>query len=118
MSTDVLMPQLADTLVEGTVARWLKSAHDVVQAGEPIAEIETDKVTTELTAPTSGTLGELQVEEGETVAIGTLLVRIRRQDETGGTPTRARDTRDNTRSCTRASCKTHLPTGSAYSSSA
>jgi 2-oxoisovalerate dehydrogenase E2 component (dihydrolipoyl transacylase) len=86
MSTDMLLPQLADTLVEGTVARWLKSAYDVVQAGEPIVEIETDKVTTELTAPTSGTLGELQVEEGETVAIGTLLVRIRSQDETETLP--------------------------------
>lgn len=86
MSTDVLMPQLADTLVEGTVARWLKSANDVVQAGEPIAEIETDKVTTELTAPTSGTLSELLVEEGETVAIGTPLVRIRSQDETETSP--------------------------------
>ena len=86
MLTDVLMPQLADTLIEGTVARWLKSPHDDVQAGEPIVEIETDKVTTELTAPTSGTLGELEVEEGETVAIGTLLVRIRSQDETETPP--------------------------------
>jgi pyruvate/2-oxoglutarate dehydrogenase complex dihydrolipoamide acyltransferase (E2) component len=76
MPTDVLMPKLADTLVEGTLARWLKSALESVQAGEAIAEIETDKVTTELIAPTAGTLSELLVKEGETVPIGTPLVRI------------------------------------------
>ncbi len=81
MPTDVFMPKLADTLVEGTVASWLKAAGDVVRAGEPIAEIETDKVTTELTAPVAGTISELLVEAGETVAIGTPLVRIRTQDE-------------------------------------
>jgi len=81
MPTDVLMPKLADTLVEGTVAHWLKAANDVVQAGEPIVEIETDKVTTELTAPTAGTLSELLVAAGETVPIGTPLARIRAQDE-------------------------------------
>ncbi len=76
MPTDVRMPKLADTLVEGTLARWLKSAHETVQQGEPIAEIETDKVTTELTAPESGTLGDLLVSEGQTVPIGTPLVQI------------------------------------------
>ncbi len=81
MPTDVFMPKLADTLVEGTVASWLKAAGDVVQAGEPIAEIETDKVTTELTSPVAGTISELLVGAGETVPIGTPLVRIRTQDE-------------------------------------
>jgi pyruvate/2-oxoglutarate dehydrogenase complex dihydrolipoamide acyltransferase (E2) component len=76
MPTDVLMPKLADTLVEGTLARWLKAAQESVQAGEAIAEIETDKVTTELIAPTAGTLSALLVKEGETVPIGTPLVRI------------------------------------------
>ncbi len=76
MPTDVLMPKLADTLVEGTLARWLKAAHDAVKTGEAIAEIETDKVTTELTAPSSGTLGELLVAEGQTVPVGTPLARI------------------------------------------
>ncbi|HEX9134599.1 MAG TPA: dihydrolipoamide acetyltransferase family protein, partial [Ktedonobacteraceae bacterium] len=81
MPTDIFMPKLADTLVEGTVASWLKAAGDVVQAGEPIAEIETDKVTTELTAPVAGTISELLVGTGETVPIGTPLARIRTQDE-------------------------------------
>jgi 2-oxoisovalerate dehydrogenase E2 component (dihydrolipoyl transacylase) len=86
MPTDVFMPKLADTLVEGTVARWLKVANDVVQAGEPIAEIETDKVTTELTAPAAGTLSELLVAAGETVPVGTPLARIRAQDEQEPSP--------------------------------
>src|SRR5258708_39326625 len=81
MPTDVLMPKLADTLVEGTVAHWLKAANDVVQAGEPIVEIETDKVTTELTAPTAGTLSELLVAAGETVPNGCPLAPTRSQDE-------------------------------------
>ena len=76
MSTEVLMPKLADTLVEGTLARWLKAAHEAVKTGEAIAEIETDKVTTELTAPSSGTLGNLLVTAGQTVPVGTPLVRI------------------------------------------
>jgi pyruvate/2-oxoglutarate dehydrogenase complex dihydrolipoamide acyltransferase (E2) component len=76
MPTDVRMPKLADTLVEGTLARWLKAANESVQAGEAIAEIETDKVTTELIAPSAGTLSALLVKEGETVPIGTPLVRI------------------------------------------
>ncbi|MGB8348194.1 MAG: dihydrolipoamide acetyltransferase family protein [Ktedonobacteraceae bacterium] len=76
MSTEVLMPKLADTLVEGTLARWLKAAHEAVKTGEAIAEIETDKVTTELTAPSSGTLGKLLVTEGQTVPVGTPLVCI------------------------------------------
>lgn len=76
MSTEVLMPKLADTLVEGTLARWLKAPHDMVKAGDALAEIETDKVTTELTAPASGTLGDLLVTEGQTVPVGTPLVHI------------------------------------------
>jgi pyruvate dehydrogenase E2 component (dihydrolipoamide acetyltransferase) len=81
MPTDILMPKLADTLVEGTVARWLKAVHDPVQAGESLAEIETDKVTTELTAPAAGRLSEVLVAAGQTVPIGTLLARIRAEDE-------------------------------------
>ena len=80
MATDVLMPRLADTLIEGTVARWLKGLNEPVQAGEAIAEIETDKVTTELTAPVDGLLGEVLVQEGETVPVGAALARIHARD--------------------------------------
>jgi pyruvate/2-oxoglutarate dehydrogenase complex dihydrolipoamide acyltransferase (E2) component len=74
------MPRLADTLVEGTLARWLKQAGDRVRSGEPLAEIETDKVNTELQAPADGVLSEVLVQAGETVAVGTVIARI------GGAP--------------------------------
>jgi 2-oxoglutarate dehydrogenase E2 component (dihydrolipoamide succinyltransferase) len=74
--TLVRMPRLADTLVEGTVGHWLKQVGEMVDQGEPLASIETDKVTTELTAPAAGTLLELLVPEGRTVAVETAIARI------------------------------------------
>lgn len=73
---DVELPRLADTLTEGTLARWLKGAGDEVAEGEPIAELETDKISSELAAPTAGVLSEVLVSEGETVEVGTVLARI------------------------------------------
>ena len=72
----VRMPKLADTLVEGSVAQWLKRAGDAIRQGEALASIETDKVTTELTSPSDGTLLELLVPEGQTVPIDTPIARI------------------------------------------
>ncbi len=74
--TLVRMPKLADTLVEGTVARWLKQPGDAVAAGEPLVQIETDKVSTELNAPASGVLLAQAVGEGQTVPIETVIARI------------------------------------------
>lgn len=73
---DVELPRLADTLTEGTLARWLKRAGDEVVEGEPIAELETDKISSELAAPAAGVLSEVLVSEGETVDVGTVLARI------------------------------------------
>jgi 2-oxoglutarate dehydrogenase E2 component (dihydrolipoamide succinyltransferase) len=70
------MPKLADTLVEGTLGQWLKQVGDSVRSGEPLASIETDKVTTELTSPAGGTLLEVLVEAGQTVPIETPIARI------------------------------------------
>jgi 2-oxoglutarate dehydrogenase E2 component (dihydrolipoamide succinyltransferase) len=70
------MPKLADTLVEGTVARWLKQPGEQVRKGEPLVEIETDKVNTELESPIDGVLTEVLVNPGDTVDIGTLIARI------------------------------------------
>jgi len=70
------MPKLADTLVEGTLGQWLKQVGDSVARGEPLASIETDKVSTELTAPAAGTLLEQLVAEGQTVPIETPIARI------------------------------------------
>ncbi len=73
---DVELPRLADTLTEGTLARWLKQPGDTVVAGEPIAELETDKINSELAAPVAGILSDLLVAAGETVDVGTVLARI------------------------------------------
>ncbi len=74
--TLVRMPKLADTLVEGTLGQWLKQVGDEVRQGEPLASIETDKVTTEMTSPEAGTIVELLVAEGKTVPVETPIARI------------------------------------------
>lgn len=73
---DVRLPRLADTLVEGTVTHWLKRPGEAVQEGEPLVEVETDKVNTELESPASGTLVEIVAQEGDTVPVDALLGRI------------------------------------------
>jgi 2-oxoglutarate dehydrogenase E2 component (dihydrolipoamide succinyltransferase) len=74
--TLIRMPKLADTLVEGTLGRWLKQVGESVGQGEALASIETDKVTTDITSPATGTLLELLVGEGQTVAVETPIARI------------------------------------------
>ena len=74
--TTVTMPALGESVTEGTVTRWLKSVGDTVEADEPLLEVSTDKVDTEIPAPTSGTLLEIKVAEDETVAVGAELAVI------------------------------------------
>ena len=76
MATEVIMPQLGEGVIEGTVANWLKKEGDAVEQYEPILEIETDKVTTEATAEIAGTLLKILVSEGETVPVGTVLALV------------------------------------------
>ncbi len=76
MATQVIMPQLGESVVEGKVSRWLKQVGDEVKQYEPILEVETDKVTTEVTAAASGVLLAILVEEGLTVQAGTPLAYI------------------------------------------
>ena len=73
---DVVMPQMGVSVSEGTVTKWLKSVGDAVQADETLLEISTDKVDTEIPSPGSGVVSEILVQEGETVAVGTVLARI------------------------------------------
>ena len=73
---DVIMPQLGETVTEGTVANWYKKVGDTVKADEPLFEVETDKVTTEIPAVASGVLKAILVESGTTVPVGTLLAVI------------------------------------------
>ncbi|MGV9317555.1 2-oxoglutarate dehydrogenase, E2 component, dihydrolipoamide succinyltransferase [Streptomyces sp. NPDC003660] len=74
--TDVVLPALGESVTEGTVTRWLKSVGDSVEADEPLLEVSTDKVDTEIPAPTSGTLLEIVVGEDETAEVGAKLAVI------------------------------------------
>src|SRR5438045_8224066 len=74
--TDVVMPQMGESIVEGTLTKWLKKPGEHVERDEPLFEISTDKVDTEIPAPAAGTLSEVLVEEGKTVAINTVVARI------------------------------------------
>ncbi len=78
---DVVMPQMGESIVEGTLTKWLKKKGDRVERDEPLFEISTDKVDTEIPAPAAGTLAEILVDEGKTVGINTAVGRI---DETSG----------------------------------
>ncbi len=84
---DFRFPKLADTLVEGTVTHWLKRPGETVSEGEPLVEVETDKVNTELEAPVSGVLTEIVAKEGETVPVDAVLARIEGPGDTGGSRT-------------------------------
>jgi pyruvate dehydrogenase E2 component (dihydrolipoamide acetyltransferase) len=79
---DVVMPQMGESIVEGTLTKWLKKPGDRVERDEPLFEISTDKVDTEIPSPVAGTLGEILVEEGKTVGINTVVGRI--SDGAGG----------------------------------
>jgi len=79
--TDVVMPQMGESIVEGTLTRWLKKTGDKVERDEPLFEISTDKVDTEIPSPAAGTLGEVLVQEGQTVQVNAVVARI---DEGGG----------------------------------
>ena len=74
--TDVTMPQMGESIVEGTLTKWLKKVGDTVERDEALFEISTDKVDTEIPSPAAGTLAEVLVEEGKTVGINTVVARI------------------------------------------
>ncbi len=83
---EVIMPKMGDAMEEGTLLKWLKNPGDEVSEGDPIAEIETDKVTLEIEASEDGFLTNTLVEEGATVPIGTAVAMIGSQDEVGKAP--------------------------------
>ena len=85
MSVTVTMPEVAETIVEGTIARWLKHPGDPVERYESIAEIVTDKVTLELPSPAAGVMGELLVAEGETVTVGTPIAILQAESDVDST---------------------------------
>src|SRR3954451_8861829 len=76
MATDVQVPALGESITEGTLAQWLKKPGEAVAQDEPIASLETDKVSVEVPAPIAGILTEQLVKEGDTVAVGAAIARI------------------------------------------
>jgi len=85
MPVSVTMPRLGESVTEGTVTRWLKQEGDRVEADEPLLEVSTDKVDTEIPAPASGVLARIVVREDETVEVGSELAVISGEGESGGT---------------------------------
>jgi pyruvate dehydrogenase E2 component (dihydrolipoamide acetyltransferase) len=76
MPTDIVMPQMGESIVEGTITKWLKKPGDKIQRDEPLFEISTDKVDAEIPAPASGVLSEIKVAEGTTVQVNTVVGTI------------------------------------------
>src|SRR5438067_2940772 len=85
MATDVQVPALGESITEGTLAQWLKKPGDVVAADEPIASLETDKVSVEVPSPVAGVLTEQLVQAGDNVAVGAVIARIDEQATAGAT---------------------------------
>ena len=73
---DITLPQLGETVTEGTITRWFKKVGDAVAADEPLFEVSTDKVDTEVPSPVAGTLTEIRVKEGDTVPVGTVIAVV------------------------------------------
>ena len=73
---DVIMPQMGESIAEGTLSRWMKQVGDAVKRDEPIFEISTDKVDAEIPAPAAGVLAEILVTEGQTGAVQTVVAKI------------------------------------------
>ncbi len=73
---DITLPQLGETVTEGTITKWFKKVGDTVAADEPLFEVSTDKVDTEVPSPISGTLTEIRVAEGDTVPVGTVIAVV------------------------------------------
>src|SRR5579864_5698774 len=86
MPTDIIMPQMGESIVEGTITKWLKKPGDKVQRDEPLFEISTDKVDAEIPAPASGILREIKVSEGTTVGVNTVVGTIATDGEGAAAP--------------------------------
>src|ERR1051325_7324338 len=96
---EIIMPKMGDAMTEGTVLRWYKKAGDTVKKGEPVAEIETDKVNLDLEAEDDGTIGEVEAEGGQMVPVGGVLATLLRPGEKAESRSGAKPTR-RTRSST------------------
>src|SRR3954462_1720876 len=83
------MPQMGESIAEGTLSRWLKKVGDQVKRDEPIFEISTDKVDAEIPSPSAGVIAEILVTEGQTVAVQTVVARLETEKGAAGAPAAA-----------------------------
>src|SRR6186713_2775735 len=81
MPTDVVMPQMGESIAEGTIVRWIKKVGESVERDEPLFEISTDKVDAEIPSPVAGVLTDIKVREGETVPVNSVVATIGQADE-------------------------------------
>jgi 2-oxoglutarate dehydrogenase E2 component (dihydrolipoamide succinyltransferase) len=86
MATDIIMPQMGESIFEGTITKWLKKVGDAVEKDEPLFEISTDKVDAEIPSPVAGVLQEIKVHEGATVQVNTIVASVSAAGETAATP--------------------------------
>src|SRR5687768_17057995 len=86
MTTPVVMPQMGESIAEGTIVRWIKKVGDAVDRDEPLFEISTDKVDAEIPSPVAGVLTEIKVSEGETVAVNSVVATIGDGNEAAAPP--------------------------------
>src|SRR6476660_10217829 len=86
MAVDVVMPQMGESIFEGTITKWLKKPGDKVERDEPLFEISTDKVDAEIPSPSAGVLKEIKVNEGQTVPIQTVVAVIDGADTAAAAP--------------------------------
>ena len=84
MATEVTLPALGESVTEGTVTRWLKQVGDEVAVDEPLLEVSTDKVDTEIPSPVAGTLVEIKANEDDTVEVGAVLALVGDEGESSG----------------------------------
>src|SRR5256885_6551071 len=89
MAVDIVMPQMGESIFEGTITRWLKKPGDKVERDEPLFEISTDKVDAEIPSPSAGVLKEIKVGEGKTVPIQTVVGTIDSADGAPAAPAKA-----------------------------
>src|SRR5438067_7184360 len=86
MATEVVMPQMGESIAEGTIVRWIKKVGDKVDRDEPLFEISTDKVDAEIPSPAAGVVSEIRAKEGETVPVNTVVAVIGAAGEAAAAP--------------------------------
>lgn len=110
MPTDIVMPQMGESVVEGTISKWLKKPGDKVQRDEPLFEISTDKVDAEIPAPASGVLQEIKVPEGATVQVNTVVGTIAANGEPAtATPSKPSSPENDSAATTETATPTSTP---------